>query len=194
MHMRVSIAGATGYAGRELLRHLVRHPEVEIVHLAAGERAGAAVDEVWPGLAGLHGGRFDDLDASRLGRASDVVFTALPDGLGLSVVPAILEAGARVVDVGPDFRLRDAGLYARHYGREHTAPALLDEAVYGLSEWSRDGTEDARLVANPGCYPTSAILALAPLLKNDVIEPSQIVVDSKSGVTGGGMETDHGLN
>lgn len=183
--MRVSVAGATGYAGGELLRHLVRHPEVEIVHLVAGERAGAAVHEVWPGLAGLHGGTFDELDGSRLGHDSDVVFTALPDGLGLSVVPAILEAGARVVDVGPDFRLRDAGLYARHYGREHTASALLDEAVYGLAEWSRARIEGARLVANPGCYPTAAALALCPVARAGWVGGG-IVVDAKSGVSGAG--------
>ncbi|MFW6193462.1 MAG: N-acetyl-gamma-glutamyl-phosphate reductase [Gemmatimonadota bacterium] len=183
--MRVSVAGATGYAGGELLRLLIRHPEVELVHLAAGERAGASVGEVWPNLEGLLEATFTELDGAGLGAASEIVVTALPDGLALDVVPEILAEGARVVDVGPDFRLGDPDRYRRHYGREHTAPALLDEAVYGLSEWSREELDGARLVANPGCYPTAAGLALLPLARFGWVGGG-VIVDAKSGVTGAG--------
>lgn len=183
--MNVSVAGATGYAGGELLRLLVRHPEVELVHLAAGERAGASVGEVWPHLEGLLEGTFTELDGAALGEASDVVITALPDGLALDVVPEILAAGARVVDVGPDFRLGEPDRYRRHYGREHTAPELLEEAAYGLTEWSREALAGARLVANPGCYPTAATLALLPLARSGWVGGG-VVVDAKSGVSGAG--------
>jgi N-acetyl-gamma-glutamyl-phosphate reductase len=165
--MRVSVAGATGYAGGELLRLLIRHPEVELVHLAAGERAGASVGEVWPNLEGLLEATFTELDGTALGEASEIVITALPDGLALDVIPDILATGARVVDVGPDFRLGDPDRYRRHYGRRHTAPELLDEAVYGLPEWN-DDTRSARLIANPGCYATGITLALAPLAAQGV--------------------------
>jgi N-acetyl-gamma-glutamyl-phosphate reductase len=183
--MRVSVVGSTGYAGGELLRLLIRHAEVELVHLAAGEREGATVESVWPGLRDLLPGRFSALEPRRIGADSDLVFTALPARLSPEVVPALLEEGARVVDVGPDFRLPDAGLYRRWYGRTHAAPDLLREAVYGLTEWEADAVAAARLVANPGCYPTAAALALLPLAREGLLG-ERVIVDAKSGVSGAG--------
>lgn len=183
--MRVSVVGATGYAGGELLRLLIRHAEVELVHLAAGERQGATVASVWPGLRDVVPGRFAPLEPRRIGADSDLVFTALPARLSPEIVPALLEEGARVVDVGPDFRLPDPGLYRRWYGRTHAAPDLLREAVYGLPEWEADAVASARLVANPGCYPTAAALALLPLAREGLLG-RRVVVDAKSGVSGAG--------
>ncbi len=183
--IRVSVAGASGYTGGELVRWLVRHPHVQLVHLVAGQHHGQRMEEVFPHLRGVLAHGLETADWSKLGRDSDVVFCALPSGVALQAVPEILRAGARVIDLGPDFRLRDPAQYARWYGRPHTAPQLLERAVYGLPELNRARVRETELVAVPGCYPTAAVLALEPLLRSGRVE-GPVVVDAKSGVSGAG--------
>jgi len=183
--IRAVIFGGSGYTGFELLRILATHPEVEVVGATSRKYKGEAVTDVFPSLAGFHDGlRFTDPGAGER-PAADVGFSALPHGASQLVVPGLLETCRGVVDLSADFRLKDPGQYASWYG-PHGAEDLLDEAVYGLPELHREEIGKARLVANPGCYPTGAILALAPLLKEGLVEDGSIVVDSKSGVSGAG--------
>ena len=181
--VRTAILGASGYTGAELVRILLHHPSVEIHTLTADRHAGKPFDAVFPqfggrGLPGLI--RIEDADWD----AHDLAFCCLPHGTAQEVI-ASLPGGLKVVDLSADFRLFDLATYEEWYGHAHRAPALQREAVYGLTELARDEVRAARLVANPGCYPTSAILPLAPLLGERAIEP-EIIVDSKSGVSGAG--------
>ena len=191
--IRAAIAGASGYSGAELVRWLHDHPDVELGALAAGRRAGQPVEAVFPHLGGVAEGDLVETDWDRLGSDADVVFLALPHGEALAAAPRLLDAGARVVDLGADFRLRDPAAYRRWYGAEHTATDLLAEAVYGLTEWRRDAVAGARLVANPGCYPTASSMALKPVLENfgDRVTGA-IVIDAKSGVSGAGRNPGDG--
>jgi N-acetyl-gamma-glutamyl-phosphate reductase len=189
--VRVGIVGAGGYTGAELVRLVHGHPRLDLVWVAAREKAGLKLADVVPttqGVAGL-GDRvleaFDPADAKTIAKRVDVAFTALPHGASVRVVQALYEAGVRVVDLSADFRLRDPNVYATWYG-EHAAPELLSRAVYGLPELNRTELRDARLIAAPGCYPTSAILPLAAPIGADLVERRGIVVDSKSGVSGAG--------
>ncbi len=182
---KVAIAGATGYGGIELVRLLKRHPEVELVQLTSETYAGKTLEQVYPHLRGV-GIELQALDADRLGRDADLVFLALPAGRAMELAPKLLAQGKRVIDMSADFRLRDAAAYPRWYGLQHPHPELLVEAVYGLPELHRAEMRDARLVAAPGCYPTGAILALAPLVNARLIHAERIIVDSKSGVSGAG--------
>lgn len=183
--IRASVAGASGYGGGELLRLLEGHPQVEVVEIAAGEAAGRPLADVWPHLRHRDGRRVSSLDPDALGEDADVAFLALPHGFALDAAPGALSNGARVVDLGGDFRLGDPEGYRRHYGREHTRPDLLREAVYGLPELGDAGLADARLVANPGCYATAALLALAPLVREGT-SAGTLYVDGKSGISGAG--------
>jgi len=191
--IRASVAGASGYTGGELVRWLVRHPEVRLVHLVAGQHKGQRMEQVFPHLRDVLPHVLEAADWSKLGQDSDVVFCALPHGAALEVVPEILRAGARVVDLGPDFRLRDPDQYARWYGRLHTAPDLLERAVYGLPELHRARLRESELVAVPGCYPTAAVLALEPLLRSGKTE-GPVVIDAKSGVSGAGRSPSLGTH
>lgn len=183
--MAASILGASGYAGGELVRWLKGHRRVEIVHLVADRRAGERVEDVWPSLRNMSAGSLSSPSPDVVASDSDVVFAALPAGEAARVVPALLAGGSRVVDLGPDFRLKDRAEYARWYGREHEAPELLSEAIYGIPELHGDVIRSARLVANPGCYPTVVTLALSTLLRAGwVVDP--VIVDAKSGVSGAG--------
>lgn len=184
--IRVGIAGATGYTGIELVRLLSRHPQAKVVYATSEQYQDQPLTAVYPHLGGEVAVTAAALDAAELGRQCDVVFTALPHGVPLQIVPALLAAGARVIDLGADFRLRDGAEYAKWYGLEHTAPSELAQAVYGLPELFRDQVRGARLVANPGCYPTAAALAAAPLLQAGLVEPDSLIVDAKSGVSGAG--------
>ena len=182
--IKVAIAGATGYGGAELVRLLHAHPQVALGALTSKTYAGQQIGEVYPNLASLDHA-LQPLDAGALAGA-DVVFFGLPHGEAMKRVPAALEGGARVIDLSGDFRLKDAALYPRWYGFEHTAPDLLAEAVYGLVETHRAEIADARLVANPGCYPAGALLAVLPLLRQGLAQGPEIIVDSKSGISGAG--------
>ncbi len=184
--VRIGILGASGYTGGELLRLLARHPQAEIRLLTANARAGRAVAEVFPHLGRLDLpvlARIDDADWSGI----DVVFCALPHGTTQEII-AKLPPHLKIVDLSADFRLADVETYARWYGHAHRAPDLQREAVYGLTELAREAVKKARLVANPGCYPTPAQLSLVPLLEAEAIESSDIIIDAKSGVTGAGRE------
>ncbi len=181
-----AILGATGYTGSELIRLISSHPQLNIVHLGAHSQAGKPAGEVLPGLG-------DELAnmpllASDAAFADDVelVFTALPHGAAANSVKKALDAGCRVVDLSADFRHQSASTYSEAYGQVHPFPELLNEAVFGLSEYARARISKTRLVANPGCYPTCTLLPLLPLLKAGVIDTSHIIADAKSGTSGAG--------
>jgi N-acetyl-gamma-glutamyl-phosphate reductase len=182
--IRIGVLGASGYTGAELLRLLSRHPAADIRLLSAERSAGKSIGAVFPHLAGLDLPRLihiDDADWSAL----DLVYCALPHGTAQQVV-AGLPRQLKIVDLSADFRLMDPTLYAEWYGHEHHAPALQREAVYGLTEIDREAIRGTRLCANPGCYPTAALLPLVPLLAAGLIEPEDIIIDAKSGVSGAG--------
>jgi N-acetyl-gamma-glutamyl-phosphate reductase len=183
--IRASVAGASGYAGGELVRWLAHHPSVDVVHVTAFRERGRLLADVFPNLRGFGNHTLNGTGWRQMARDSDVVFLALPHGAAIEAVPALLEAGTRVIDLGADFRLKDPAAYAFWYGSDHGAAALLPEAVYGLPEANREAVRSARLVANPGCYPTAAALALLPLLASGRVR-GPVIVDAKSGVSGAG--------
>lgn len=194
--LRIGIIGAAGYTGAELLRFVAAHPRLELRYVAARENAGKALQEALPGTAGTALGElilesFSPEGAPALARRIDVAFTTLPHGTSASVGAALFDAGVTVIDLSADFRLRDPAVYERTYGGPHPAPHLLERAVYGLVELHRDELRGARIIAAPGCYPTSAILPLAPLLKQGLVEKTGIIIDSKSGVSGAGKKPGH---
>lgn len=183
---RIAILGATGYTALELIKILLRHPEAEIVAVTSRQEGQPHIAMIHPSLTGRLDLRLEDLSPSEVAARAECVFSCLPHGASAAVIPSLLDAGRRVVDFSADYRLDDAEVYARWYGQKHADPARLGKVVYGLPELFREHIPSAQLVANPGCYPTSAILALAPLLKAKLIDPKTIIVDSKSGVSGAG--------
>ena len=184
--LRIGILGASGYTGAELLRLLARHPGVDLRLLTADRQAGRPIAEIFPHLGALHLPVPVKIEAAEWSDV-DLVFCCLPHGTTQEVI-AGLPAGLKIVDLSADFRLADPASYAEWYGHEHRAPALQKEAVYGLTELARGAIAKARLVANPGCYPTSAQLPLMPLLEAGAIASEVIIIDSKSGVTGAGRD------
>jgi N-acetyl-gamma-glutamyl-phosphate reductase len=184
---KVGIYGASGYTGQELLRLLLRHPQAEVVALTSRRYAGVPVADIYPVFVGLTDLAFVDASPEDVAGAADIVFLALPHGVSMAVAPIFLKAGKKVIDLSADFRLHDVATYEKWYSR-HTAPNIIKESVYGMPELYGDEIAKARLVANPGCYPTSVILGLAPLLKANWIDDSSIIADSKSGVSGAGRE------
>ncbi len=191
MH-RIGIVGGTGYTGAELLRILVRHPAVEPVVITSRGEAGTPVADLFPHLRGLLELGFTEPDPGALGEC-DLVFFATPNGTAMQMAPELLRRDTRVVDLAADFRLSDPALWERWYGIPHTCPELLSEAVYGLPELNRGSIRGARLIANPGCYPTAVTLGLVPLLGADAVDRSWIVADAKSGVSGAGRKPATGL-
>jgi N-acetyl-gamma-glutamyl-phosphate reductase len=183
--VKVAVFGASGYAGLELLRLLTRHPGVELTGLTSREYQGRAVGEVFPALARIVDLSFVAPDPAVLAATAEAVFLAVPHKTAMEVVPPLLAAGLRVVDLSADFRFRDHAVYEAWY-QPHSAPELLAEAVYGLPELHRDRVRRARLVGNPGCYPTCVILGLAPLVKAGLVETDSLIADCKSGVSGAG--------
>nr|MBO2469488.1 N-acetyl-gamma-glutamyl-phosphate reductase [Bacillota bacterium] len=183
--MHVAILGATGYGGAELVRLLRHHPEVTITALYGHSQGGKRLAEAFPHLADWDVAveLFDPADAAA---RADVVFTATPAGVSHTVIPALLERGVRCIDLSGDFRLKRRETYRQWYGKETADEALLARAVYGLAEWFADAVRNARLVANPGCYPTATLLGLLPLVKEGLVEDDDIIVDAKSGVSGAG--------
>jgi N-acetyl-gamma-glutamyl-phosphate reductase len=184
----VSVVGASGYSGIELLKILVRHPGVRIDRIFANSSAGKHLAEVAPFFNKSFDRELELYSVDKIVK-SDLIFIALPSGEAMNLVPAMLSAGKRVIDLGGDFRLQDISLYERYYKRTHSAAALLKQSVYGLPEWNSSQIQSASLVANPGCYPTSAILPLAPLLKEGIIDSNGIAVSSLSGVSGAGRSS-----
>jgi N-acetyl-gamma-glutamyl-phosphate reductase len=185
MPVRVAIVGVTGYAGGELARLLLRHPEVKLVAAVARSHQGEPLRDVQPHL---HGAPAALVVGSDIGDA-EVVFTALPAGEAAKLAPGWVDEGRAVIDLGSDFRLHDPKAYERWYKYTHPAPRLLTEAVYGLTELTRAKLRGARVVANPGCYPTATLLALAPALRAGLIA-DDVIVDAKSGVSGAGHTVD----
>lgn len=191
MTIKISIVGASGYTGGELLRILYGHPEAEIIGAYGKTTAGKNITDLHPNLKGLMDFTIKEPDYQDLADASDLVFTATPHGTAMKFVPDILENGAKVIDLSADYRLDSAEVYENYYVK-HESPEL--EAVYGLPEVYRDEIGGADLVANPGCYPTAAILTLAPLLKEGLIDLSHIIIDSKSGTSGAGAKPSERLH
>ena len=185
--IKVGIVGGTGYTGVELLRLLVSHPQVEITAVTSRAEAGIPVAQMFPNLRGFLDLEFTAPDVNVLS-GCDVVFFATPHGVAQSQVPELIAKGVRVIDLSADFRIRDAELWASWYNQEHACPELIDKAVYGLPEVNRAAIADAQLIACPGCYPTATQLGLIPLLENNLIDPTNIIANAASGVSGAGKQ------
>lgn len=183
--LNIAIVGASGYTGLELIRILHCHPEVAVTCLTSEQSAGKRISDVFPTLRGRCDLLLENLEPVRVAEKADIIFTALPHKAAMEVVPTFLKLGKQVIDLSADYRLSDPEVYGAWY-EPHLNPANLKKAVYGLPEIRRSKIKGAKLVANPGCYPTSIILALAPLLKKGLIHPPSIIADSASGVTGAG--------
>jgi N-acetyl-gamma-glutamyl-phosphate reductase len=183
--IRAAIVGGSGYTGVELLRLLVGHPSVDLVAITSRGEAGRSVPDLFPSLRGRVDLRFVAPESAALA-GCDVVFFATPHGAAMRMVPELLASAVQVIDLGPDFRLRDPAVWSQWYGMEHACPELLEEAVYGLPEVNREALRSARLVAAPGCYPTAVQLGFLPLLEARVVDESLLIADAKSGVSGAG--------
>lgn len=187
---RVGVIGATGYVGVELIRLLAGHPGVRLTRLVSQSYAGKRFADVYPAFARLVDLELTELDIDRIADDCDLVVTALPHGVSAAIVPDLLARGVKVLDHSGDFRYRSVSVYEQTYKLVHPRPDLLSEAVYGLPELYRDLIAGARLVANPGCYPTCALLALKPLLQSGVIRTEGIIIDAVSGVSGAGRKAE----
>ena len=193
---KVAVVGASGYSGEELVRILLAHPSVDLVAATSRQLAGKSLAEVFPRFAhDKKAGalKFSTADATQIARGANIIFLALPHGLAAEFAKPLLSAGARVLDLSADFRVKDADVYREFYGHDHPAPDLLGRSVYGLPEIYRDQIRDAQLVACPGCYPTSILIPLRPVIRRKAIDRSAILVTSMSGVSGAGrkVETDY---
>ena len=186
---KVGIIGASGYTGAELLRLLAGHPDLDVAYATADAYRATAAADLYPGLAAHYGDLVYEAHDPERAAGLDLVFLALPHGASQGVVGELIGRVGHVVDLAADFRLRDVGLYPRWYGADHGAPDLLDRFVYGLPELDRDPLRGAELIAVPGCYPTAATLALAPLVRAGLVEPTGLIVDATSGVSGAGRGT-----
>jgi N-acetyl-gamma-glutamyl-phosphate reductase len=183
---KAAIVGASGYSGQELIRLLMRHPHVEITQFTSRQYVGKPVAEVFPRFRGQVDATFTEPDVARID--ADVVFLALPHGVAAEFAPELLQKGIKVLDLSADFRLKSASAYKEFYEHEHPVPDLLKQAVYGLPEIHREQIRNAKLVACPGCYPTSVILGIAPALKSGLVKSDGIIVNSLSGVSGAGRK------
>jgi N-acetyl-gamma-glutamyl-phosphate reductase len=184
---KLAILGGSGYTALELIKILLRHPAVEIVAVTSRQEETPLVEEIHPSLAGRTSLRCEPFQADRLiGRGVECVFSCLPHGASMSTLPALLERGVRVIDLSADYRLRDPNVYAQWYGESHRDLAHLTQAVYGLPELYGEEIQTAQLVANPGCYPQTAIVGLAPLIAGSHVDLGTLIIDSKSGVSGAG--------
>ena len=186
--VKIGIAGASGYTGLELIRLLVGHPEAELTVLTSETFQGQSISEVFPSLSGVVDIKLQPLD-NNITKDCSVLFLALPHTAALDKLPDYLQSDCKVIDLSADYRLKDPEAYSYWYSVTHTHPELLDQAVYGLPELHRQSIQTAKFIANPGCYPTSVILALAPLLKTDWVDLNSIISDSKSGVSGAGRKS-----
>ena len=187
--VKVGIVGGTGYTGVELLRLLVQHPEAQICAITSRADAGALVSEMFPSLRNRIGLRFEDPAKADLA-ACDVVFFATPNGIAMQQAPQLLDAGVRVVDLAADFRIRDIAEWEKWYGMKHASPSWVEQAVYGLPEFNRSLIRDARLIANPGCYPTAVQLGFRPLVESGLVDLTSLIADAKSGVSGAGRKAE----
>ncbi len=187
--IKVGIVGGTGYTGVELLRLLAQHPSVEIATITSRGDAGSPVSAMFPNLRGWVDLAFEDPATANL-KACDVVFFATPNGIAMQQAPALLDAGVRVIDLAADYRIKDVAVWEKWYGMKHASPDWVEQAVYGLPEVNREAIRSARLVANPGCYPTAVQLGFAPLLAAGLVDEDSLIADTKSGVSGAGRKAE----
>ena len=187
--IKVGIVGGTGYTGVELLRLLAQHPQAELRAITSRGDAGTAVADMFPSLRGRIALNFVDPKAADL-EACDLVFFATPNGIAMGQARALLDAGVRVVDLAADFRIKDLAVWEKWYGMKHAAPELVTEAAYGLPEANREQIRSARLVANPGCYPTAVQLGFLPLVESGFVDMDHLIADAKSGVSGAGRKAE----
>ena len=185
--VKIGIVGGTGYTGVELLRLLASHEEAEVVAITSRAESGRRVDELFPNLRGHYDLAFSEPDVAQLA-ACDVVFFATPHNVAMNMVPELLAAGARVIDLSADYRIRDTKLWAQWYGEPHASPQCVADAVYGLPEVNRAAIAGARLVACPGCYPTAVQLGLIPLVEHELVDPLHLIASAASGVSGAGRQ------
>lgn len=190
--IRVGVVGGTGYTGVELLRLLALHPEVELRAITSRADAGTPVSQMFPSLRGYVDLCFTHPDEAHLNQC-DLVFFATPNGIAMQQARALLDAGVRVIDLAADFRIQDVAVWEKWYGMDHACPDLVAEAVYGLPEINREEIRQARLVANPGCYPTAVQLGFIPLLEAGLVECNSLIADAKSGVSGAGRKAEVGI-
>lgn len=190
--LKVGVVGGSGYTGVELLRILAGHPHVQLHCVTSRSEAGQPVSAMYPNLRGVVDLPFSEPDPQLLA-SCDLVFFATPNGVAMQSVSSLLESGVRVVDLSADFRIKDVAEWEKWYGMSHASPTLVAEAVYGLPEVNRDAIRQARLIANPGCYPTAIQLGFLPLLKNGLINTNSLIADAKSGVSGAGRKAELGI-
>lgn len=187
--IKVGIVGGTGYTGVELLRILAQHPRVKLTAITSRSEAGMAVDELFPSLRGHVNLKFSDPADAMLDQC-DLVFFATPNGIAMQQANELIHAGVKVIDLAADFRIKDVALWEKWYGMQHACPDLVAEAVYGLPEINRSKVRQARLIANPGCYPTAVQLGFLPLIEAELIDITQLIADVKSGVSGAGRKAE----
>jgi N-acetyl-gamma-glutamyl-phosphate reductase len=187
--IRIGIVGGTGYTGVELLRLLAQHPHCEIAAITSRKEAGTAVAELFPSLRGAIALEFSEPEKAGL-KACDLVFFATPNGVAMEQARALVDGGVRIIDIAADFRIQDVAVWEQWYGVKHACPELVAEAVYGLPEVNRARIREARIVANPGCYPTSVQLGLLPLVEAGIVDLDHLIADAKSGVSGAGRRAE----
>ena len=193
-NLKVAVVGATGYAGCELIKILLKHPEAAITSVSGKVEKPEKISDTFPVFKGQLDLVCDNVDVPAISNAADVIFLALPHKVSMLFVPDFLKAGKKVVDLSADYRLKDAGVYEKWYGAKHTGPDLLKAAVYGLPELHKKEIVESVFIANPGCYPTGSILGCAPLVSKGLVDTDQIIIDAKSGVTGAGRTASLALN
>ena len=191
--VKVAIIGASGYSGEELVRLLLHHPHVDLVAVTSRQHAGQTLAQIFPRHANHDRAKallFSDPNSDVIAKEAQVVFLALPHGVAAEYAAPLLEKGCQVIDLSADFRVKSAAVYKEFYGHDPVSPELLGTSVYGLPEINREQIKTAKLIASPGCYPTSILLPLIPLLREKIIKPSGIIVDSLSGVSGAGRKAE----
>jgi N-acetyl-gamma-glutamyl-phosphate reductase len=184
--MKAAIIGATGYGGADLIRLLHNHPIVELSSVHSSSKQGVWMDETYPHLQGITQLQLEEIDAELIRSKAEVVFLSTPPGVSKQITPHLLKQGLKIIDLSGDLRLKNRAEYEKWYGLDAADQTVIDQAVYGLTEWERDRIKDAQLISNPGCYPTATLLGLAPLLNENLIELDSIIIDAKSGVSGAG--------
>jgi len=192
--LKVAVVGATGYAGCELIKILLKHPEVTITSVSGKVEKAEKISDIFPIFKNQLDLVCDNVDIKAISKAADLIFLALPHKVSMLFVPDLLKAGKKVIDLSADYRLKETEVYEKWYGTKHTSPELLKEAVYGLPEIYKKEITKAKFIANPGCYPTGSILGCAPLVSKGLVDTSQIIIDAKSGVTGAGRAASLALN
>lgn len=193
-NLKVAVVGATGYAGCELIKILLVHPEAKVTSVSGKVDKAEKISDIFPLFKGALDLVCDNVDAPAISKAADLVFLALPHKVSMLFAPDFLKAGKKVIDLSADYRLKDTGVYEKWYGTKHTSPELLKDAVYGLPEIYKEQIKKAKFIANPGCYPTGSILGCAPMASKGLVDTCQIIIDAKSGVTGAGRAASLALN